>query len=142
MCCERLWVRKPEQMVTNMSMKDFFKVCKLFSDPLTREPLILIHQIGKVGSQTIEATLRNANLPHKIFRLHSLSPQNVKRLGGWRSLKNLSAPSKESLGHQLEESVKLYHIVQARKFLMRFKNNIPKINFIVGVREPVGWMLA
>ncbi len=82
---------------------------------LARLPLILIYQVGKVGSQTIEATLRHADLPYRIKRLHIISPHNIKKFGAHLTNKAMTEDTKNSLRQQLDDANRLYHAIIARK---------------------------
>jgi 2-polyprenyl-3-methyl-5-hydroxy-6-metoxy-1,4-benzoquinol methylase len=115
---------------------------KAFRSDLIRHPLLLIYQMGKVGSQTIEATLRNAHIPQKIVRLHIMSPHNIGMLGRRLGDNAMSEPAKESLRRQLNEATHLYHIMLARRIRAFVGTRRAKAQLIVGVRDPVGLMLA
>jgi len=88
--------------------------------------LLLIYQMPKAGSQTIEATLDDCSLPHRIFRFHYLcSPLDEP----WAS-------------EQLPFMTKMSRLLRTRKLLRAWGFKIPKIEVITGMREPIGGMLS
>mgnify|MGYP001412456266 CR=1 FL=1 len=46
---------------------------------LTDHDPILVYQMGKVGSTTLYATLRHAELPNPVFHVHYLVPGNIRK---------------------------------------------------------------
>ena len=117
-------------------------LCQAFASGLIYRPLLLIYQMGKVGSQTIEATLRALDLPHLIYRPHFLSS---KRLEIMRDrLKNASMPDHErgSLRTQLAEATLLQEALAARILARKWGCPVRPVQIITGIREPVSQMLA
>jgi hypothetical protein len=88
--------------------------------------LLLIYQMPKAGSQTIEATLQHCSLPHLIFRFHFLC----------------SALAEPWASDQLQFRTRMSRVLRARKLLRSCGFNIPKIEVITGLREPIGVMLS
>ena len=50
-----------------------------FSITARNKPLLLIYQMGKVGSTTVEESLEAANLDYMIFHIHVLTRQGIAR---------------------------------------------------------------
>ena len=111
-------------------------------DGFSRVPLLLIYQMGKVASQTIQATLNNSDVGRKITRLHYLSSNAIA--ASKRQLHNRAVPenTKESIRYQIDVALRLYYTLAARRIWRMLDSQSPKVEMIVGVREPVGFMLA
>jgi hypothetical protein len=110
---------------------------------LIHRPLLLIYQMGKVGSQTIEATLRNALPGHLIYRPHYLSSQHVALVSSRLEFQILSDRAKDSVRQQIELANLLRHAVWVRCRLRTLLGiRVAKINIIAGVRDPVALMLS
>ncbi len=106
------------------------------------DPLLLVCQMPKTGSQTVEATLRNTTLPHQIFRTHFLSAQVS---AATRALLRSHAQDSEwrrNTEMQLANRDRLWRVVRGRQFLRRCGVPLPKIDVIAAVREPVGQALS
>jgi hypothetical protein len=88
--------------------------------------LLLIYQMPKAGSQTIEATLHNCSLRHRIYRFHFLCSR-------------LSEPW---ASEQLPFITRMSRLLRIRRRLRAFGFGIPKIEVITGMREPIGAMLS
>lgn len=87
-----------------------------------KKELILVYQIGKVGSSSIFNSLKELDLPNQdIFQVHIIESAEV------------------SLNNQLKKGFKasktLQDGVKVKKLLR--ENNYQKIKVIVGVREPI-----
>jgi hypothetical protein len=117
-------------------------VVRAFAGGLVHRPLLLIYQMGKVGSQTIEATLRNALPGRRIHRPHFLSSQHVALVSRRLNFETMSARAKDSLRRQIEEANLLRHAILARRRLRGLGLRVEKVKIIAGVRDPVGLMLA
>ncbi len=104
--------------------------------------LVLIYQMPKIGSQTIEATLRQRSFPHPIYRFHYLSRAFAKTLrNGLRS----STPDPAWKGDaqlQLGSIREMSRIVRLRRLLCLCGCQIPKLEVITGVRELISLVLA
>ena len=67
---------------------------------------IIIHTMGKVGSLTVEATLKNLNLPVPIFQTHFLSWKNLQEVEQfYLSLPRPHIPNHIVIGKQLREMI-------------------------------------
>jgi hypothetical protein len=88
--------------------------------------ILLIYQMPKAGSQTIEATLKHCFLPHQIHRFHFLR----------------SALAEPWASQQMEFMSKMSRALRVRKLLRACGLTIPKIEVITGLREPIGAMLS
>ncbi len=108
----------------------------------TRQPWLLVYQMGKVGSQTVEATLRNAGLPHQICRLHLLSPRHRSEFKAWLGNPEVPEATKESLRRQLTEARILYRGIRVRRHWAALGRCVRKLEIVAGVREPVDLLLA
>jgi len=115
---------------------------KALTAGLLHRPLLLIYQMGKVGSQTIEATLRTLKLPHLIYRPHFLALERLEIMG--ERLRNAAMPDyeRESLRAQLAEATLLHHTLRIRNSIRKIVPCIPPVHIITGIREPVSQILA
>jgi hypothetical protein len=109
---------------------------------LIHRPLLLVYQVGKVGSQTFEATLRNALPGHLIYRPHFLSSQRVAWARSQLDSQILPDSAKDSVRHGIELANLLRHTVRVRCHLRTLGMKVAKINIITGVRDPVALRLA
>ena len=94
-------------------------------DSLTHSAII-IYQMGKVGSTTIQTSLEKANLPHPIYKVHFLSDEGMQH-GEEFHQKTLKIPW-ETTPH-----------IQTSQFLREKIQNDPtaKWKIITLVREPI-----
>jgi len=104
--------------------------------------LVLIYQMPKVGSQTIEATLRQCSVPDQILRFHYLSNAMASNAKGGLDSDVPDKAWKQKARPQLELSEKIARAIRLRKILSRCGFNIPKLQVITGVRELIGLVLA
>jgi hypothetical protein len=105
-------------------------------------PLLLIYQMPKVGSQTIEATLKQCSLPHQVFRIHFLSPAIADTMrAGLRSLEATDAWKHDALW-QLRLMESLRRVIRIRRFLQSCGWPLSKIQVISAVREPISLSLS
>jgi hypothetical protein len=104
--------------------------------------LIMIYQMPKVGSQTIQATLRHYTFPHPILRFHSLSSQIVRTLKQGVAAPEPGAAWKRNAQKQIQSVQSIRGCIRIRKFLRLCGFGIPKIEIITGVRELIGLVLA
>jgi hypothetical protein len=104
--------------------------------------LLLIYQMPKTGSQTIEATLQQCRLPHQIVRLHFLSSNFAEPI--IEKLKSNQVPEewKQKAREQLEFTRRMARIVRTRRVLRACGFNIPKLRIISAVREPISLGLS
>ena len=104
--------------------------------------LLLIYQMPKTGSQTVEATLQRCSLPHHIYRCHFLRPELTKNLKKAVTAGGKCDTWKSNAQRQLEMAATLSKVIKVRNFLRRFRINIPKIEVITGVREVISLALS
>jgi Putative capsular polysaccharide synthesis protein len=104
--------------------------------------LLLIYQMPKTGSQTIEATLQQCRLPHQIVRLHFLSSNFAEPIV--EKLKSDQVPDewKQKAREQLEFTRKMARIVRVRRALRACGFTIARLEIITGVREPISLGLS
>lgn len=84
---------------------------------------IVIYQMGKVGSQTIWKSLEKMNLPHPIYHIHVLNPDNIKK--SINVLNSKGAP----LSVQLKQAQNLIAYLE--------QSQSPQMKVITIVREPI-----
>ncbi len=103
--------------------------------------LLLIYQMPKAGSQTIEATLQPLGIPAQIFRLHFLSRARARMVR--KGLRKQSAAAwQQDVLQQLDVRRRLARALALRRWMRRFGARIPKVEVITGVREPIGLALS
>src|SRR5690349_22591620 len=109
---------------------------------LLRGRFLLIYQMPKTGSQTVEATLQQCRLPHRVFRFHFLSQHIASAMK--RALRSSTAPEswKELARAQVEGIKEIRRIVWWRKWLTLLGLKVPKLEIITGVREVIGLGLS
>ena len=104
--------------------------------------LLLIYQMPKTGSQTVEATVHTCDLPHLILRFHFLSPEisgtMLKALRSGQGTPEWQAEARK----QLQAISSITRTIRIRKYLSLFHLRLPKIHVITGVREPIGLGLS
>jgi Putative capsular polysaccharide synthesis protein len=125
---------------TNLRRKRRHKLRDQFSDP-TR-PLLLILQMPKTGSQTVEATLRKNGWEGDLCRLHFVSPSWV----AWAQQRLREMGPKNTyysnLGSQVDLAETVHEVARLRVRLRRVGFDIPRLHVISAVREPVGVALS
>src|SRR5262252_8920495 len=104
--------------------------------------LLLIYQMPKTGSQTVEATLQQYSLPHQIVRLHFLSSDLAEPLVAKLQSPQVPNAWKENAQDQLIFTKKMSRIVRTRKWFRTFGLRIPKLEVITALREPIGLGLS
>jgi hypothetical protein len=104
--------------------------------------LVLIYQMPKIGSQTIEATLRQWSFPHPIYRFHYLSPASTRTLRSGLSSSIPDPAWKREAQQQLDSIRTMSRVVRLRRFLCLCGCRIPKLEVITGVRELISLMVA
>ncbi len=103
--------------------------------------LLLVYQMPKTGSQTVEATVRACGLPVQIVRVHFLSRALAARVrAGLKSQANNQW--EQHTREQLQQARLLRRVLWARRWLHRCGARIPKVEAICAVREPLGLSLA
>ncbi len=105
-------------------------------------PLLLIYQMPKVGSQTIEASLQLSGFPHPIVRLHYLSNASTKTVR--RALRQSRGGDQwqRDARHQLGLQTRVSRIVRFRRLLSCAGFKVPKLVVITGVRELIALALS
>jgi hypothetical protein len=104
--------------------------------------ILLIYQMPKVGSQTIEWTLRRSGFPYPVWRFHFLSPTIADNLR--RALRRPAVSEtwkRDALG-QLRIMRQLSVALRVRRMLTACGVRIPKVEAISAVREPLGLGLS
>lgn len=89
---------------------------------------IVVYQMGKVGSETIENSVRALSLPNPVYHIHCLAPKNVAKKISYFSNKNMTFPL------QLKNSLLLQNEINTRD------NYCLKV--ITGVREPISQIIS
>ena len=124
----------------NLRRKRRHKLRDQFNDP-TR-PLLLILQMPKAGSQTVEATLRKTGWEGDLCRLHFVSPSWV----AWKRQRLREVGPNTSLHGNWAAQMDLAQVVQraarVRVHLRREGFDIPRLHVISAVREPIGLALS
>ena len=97
------------------------------------KPPLLIYQMGKVGSKTIQRSLRTIKLDRPVFHVHFLTPDRVKRTEKER---------RKYLG--TDRMGLLRHVWQYQYLLKRLgsRSNGKKWKIITLTREPIGRNIA
>ncbi len=113
----------------------------IFREVLFRQP-ILIYQLPKIGSQTIEATLRCSAPAVPVFRFHFLSRAIAATLR--RGLREGQGDPRwrQDVQAQLQMMLRVSLALRARKLLSLVGVRLPKLQVITGVREPIGLALS
>lgn len=103
--------------------------------------LLLLYQMPKTGSQTVEASLRQCPLPHTILRFHYLSSTRAEELreackneGNWIR--------RQETRERLRFMRRLARILRIRNWLRSCHIKVPRLEIISAVREPIGLGLA
>jgi hypothetical protein len=104
--------------------------------------LLLIYQMPKTGSQSIEATLRECGLPHVILRFHYLSPAIALTIKQRLWANQGSESWKKDARYQLALRKRAVNAIRARKLLTVLGFKVPKVEVITSVREPIGLALS
>jgi putative capsular polysaccharide synthesis protein len=99
--------------------------------------LLLIFQMPKTGSQTVEASLGNCLLPERILRCHFLSSSRIAELRRLALKSNSPAAWNQDLEGQVRLTAKISVALRIRKLLRLCRINIPKLQIITAVREPI-----
>src|SRR5258706_12212469 len=110
-------------------------VFHLSTRELARRRLILIYQMPKIGSQTIEATLREVAFPHHVLRLHYLSAAFARTLRKGLTTSRPDATWRQNVQLQLDSLRATSRALRWRRLLCYCGANIPKLEVITGVRE-------
>lgn len=104
--------------------------------------LLLIYQMPKTGSQTVEATLRQCTLPFQILRFHFLSQSASALLQESLDSEPAEDSWKASVQRQLAFRAEFSSVLKKRRMLRTLMVPIPKLYVITGVRELIGLALS
>jgi hypothetical protein len=104
--------------------------------------VLLLYQMPKAGSQTVEATLRLCGLPHRIVRLHFLSADSGKRINHFISEKSPQGAWQDAAAGQLKLLTDITSALRVRKLLVACKVPLRRIVVITAVRDVLGVSLS
>ena len=104
--------------------------------------LVLIYQMPKIGSQSIEATLRECSFPHPVRRFHYLSPAITKTIRRGVASAKPDPTWKREANQQLNEVREISRVIRLRRLLTTLGFDLPKLEVITGVRELIGLVLS
>lgn len=104
--------------------------------------VVLIYQMPKIGSQTIEATLRQVSFPHPVFRFHYLSAAFARTLRHGLASPQADPAWKPDARRQLDSIRAMSKTVLLRRLLCRCGARVPKLEVITSVRELISLVLA
>lgn len=104
--------------------------------------LLLIYQMPKTGSQTVEATLQACSLPHRIFRFHYLGPTMQSSSQEFIDSGQTSPAWKREAKFQLDLAATLRQTIRRRRWLRWCGFPVPKLEVITGVRDLIGLALS
>ncbi len=97
---------------------------------------VLIHQMGKVGSVSIENSLRLADSKLPITRLHMLCNESLAELSSLQSLKPNDVTYADSLNRQIEEALDFAHAHKQRRQAQT------RICVLSAYRDPMSFFLS
>lgn len=104
--------------------------------------LLLIFQMPKTGSQTVEASLQQCRLPDRIARCHFLSSARLAELRQSLRADAAAVPWQQQMRRQLDEASRLRLVLRLRNLLRACQIKIPKLQIITAIREPIGLGLS
>jgi hypothetical protein len=104
--------------------------------------VVLIYQMPKIGSQTIEATLRQCAVPWPILRFHYLSSTFATTLRHGLTSPQADTAWKQNAQLQLNSLREKARTMRWRRVLCYCGFRFPKLYVITGVRELIGLVLA
>jgi hypothetical protein len=110
--------------------------------PLLLGKLLLVYQMPKTGSQTVEATLQRCALSHRVLRLHYLSREMADEIHRGPASNCAVENWQETVRPQLAFMARMSRILFWRKWLCRCGLPIPKVQIIAAVRDPIGLALS
>jgi Putative capsular polysaccharide synthesis protein len=113
-----------------------------YRDGLSRRPLLLVYQMGKVASQTVEAALGESDTGRRVVRLHFIAAHNRRVFGQQMDNAAISKANRDSLKYQIDVARTQHHAILARRMWRALDRRSPRVEFIVGIREPIGLLLA
>lgn len=101
--------RRPEEIIINKSA-----------------PPVLIYQMGKVGSISVYASLKNAGIPNSLFHVHQLSDEGLRKKEGWLRFNGI-----EKIPDDLRFFKQLRQVIDKNRTTCHWK-------IITMTREPIG----
>src|SRR5262245_49412347 len=96
--------------------------------------LLFIYQMPKTGSETVETTLQQCQLPHQIFRFHFLSREFAQRMKNAMQTRQPTEAWKKIVFQQLGFRKKIRQLIRLRKWLCLWPIKGPKLEVIASVR--------
>jgi hypothetical protein len=105
-------------------------------------PLLLVYQMPKTGSQTVEATLQRCGLPHCVLRFHYLGSEFSALVQDSMRSEKTSDSWKLGAARQLEAAARLSRLIRCRNLLRSCGIPVPKLEVITAVREVISLALA
>jgi hypothetical protein len=109
---------------------------------LLRGRLVLIYQMPKIGSQSIEATLQHCQFTAPIRRFHYLSPALAGTIRRGVSSRRPDPAWKREAQQQLDSVREISRTIQIRRLLCALGFKLPKIEVITAVRDLIGLVLS
>ena len=104
--------------------------------------VLLLYQMPKAGSQTLEATLRLCGLPHHIVRLHFLSGANGKRIRNFISSGTANAAWQGAANGQMDMLSDVSSALRIRKLMACCGVPLRRVEVITAVRDVLGVALS
>jgi len=104
--------------------------------------LVLIYQMPKIGSQTIEATLRSCKFPHAIRRFHYLSPTLAGTVRRGISSDSPDSAWKSEAQQQLDWIGEISRTIRLRRLMCGLGVRLPKLEVITGARDLLSLVLS
>lgn len=104
--------------------------------------IVLVYQMPKTASQSLEATLRASQLPFPVLRTHFLSPENVNELRAGLVSGHADPDWQKDAREQLTFVAKFSRALRIRKFLLACGIPVPPLRVICGVRDVLGAALS
>ena len=111
-----------------------YSASTLAANTMSSREIILIYQMGKVGSQTVERTVRAIKPDAQIVRTHFLTPHQYDWLL-WDGASDMPPAFKASVEHQKREALATLEVVRELSRGARLK-------LITGCREPVAQCIS
>jgi len=105
-------------------------------------PLLLIYQMPKTGSQTVEATLRECGFPRQVWRFHYLSKLQEAMLSEQLAGTAAEETWKTDVRDQLVLLRRMSRMLRRRRWLRRLGLPVQRIEVITGARELIGLALS
>lgn len=99
---------------------------------------ILVYQMPKCGSQTVEATLRASGLPHHILRFHSLSATQAAELRRCIRSDATDPTWRSNAMDRLRGMSRISRALRLRRFLVACGVGLPRLEVITAVRDVIG----